>query len=436
MPRILQLVHGYPPRQNAGTEQYARRVAEGLRGRGWDVHTLAVAPEAGAHAYAVTETPGLTRVANNTPYAGLRRGESDPAVDAVIAGLLRRFRPDVVHVQHLQFLSTSFRTSVPLVWTLHDAWAWCAAGGLLLRDGQPCAGPGEACPRCASAWARDTPALTRALGAAGHLARFVDPPTLHAVWRRVPARLRARALAGPVPPLAAADLDRRDTALHAFAARCARILSPSRWLASAAVARGLPAPIVLPHGVDPGAPPPARAADAPFVFLGTLAPHKGPHLVRAAWQAAGVDVPLRIHGPAGPDAAYVAALPNDGPVPADGVPALLAGARALVLGSTWPENAPLVVLEARAAGCPVIAPAIGGLPELVEPGVDGWLYPPGDIAALAACLRAAVHTRPPVRPAPAFAAHLDGLEGIYAALGAVRPTGHDGRGRRGALGGR
>jgi glycosyltransferase involved in cell wall biosynthesis len=153
-----------------------------------------------------------------------------------------------------------------------------------------------------------------------------------------------------------------------------------------------------------------------LVFLGTLAPHKGPHLVRAAWQRAGVRAPLKIHGPPGPDAAYVAALPNDGPVPTEEVPRLLHGARALVLGSVWPENAPLVVLEARAVGCPVIAPAVGGLHELVEHGVDGWLYPPGDIDALAECLRAAAASRPAVRPPTTFAAHIDAISAVYAGI--------------------
>lgn len=435
MPRLLQIVHGYPPRQNAGTEQYARRLADGLRGRGWEVHTLAIAPEAGAAMYTRTDTPGLTRVANNAPYAGLRRGASDPQIDRVIAELARGV--DVVHAQHLAFASASFRVDAPLVWTLHDAWGWCAAGGLLLREGQPCDGPDSGCAACASAWAHDTPALATALGVAGRVGRWVDPARLQAAWRRVPARVRARVTGGAAPPLSTEDVQRREATIRAFAGRCARIVSPSRWLADAARRAGVAVTDVVPHGVDPvrsdhpdllgagGGPPAtppglARGSAAPddprpFVFLGTLAPHKGPHLVRAAWARAGVAAPLRIHGPPGPDAAYVAALPNDGPVASDAVPALLAGARALVLGSVWPENAPLVVLEARAAGCPVIAPAIGGLPELVEPGVDGWLYPPGDVEALAGCLRAAAAAAPPVRAPPTFAAHLDRIEAVYAA---------------------
>jgi glycosyltransferase involved in cell wall biosynthesis len=50
------------------------------------------------------------------------------------------------------------------------------------------------------------------------------------------------------------------------------------------------------------------------------------------------------------------------------------------------ENAPIGVLEAFACGVPVVASDHGGLPELIDAGVDGDLVPPGDASALATAL--------------------------------------------------
>lgn len=146
MPRVLQLVHGFPPRENAGTERYAAALAEGLRARGWSVHSLAATRMPGATLYRRIEEPGLTRVVNNAPFAGPRRAERD----AAMRRLIESFPADIVHVQHPMFLDVGFRHP-RLLWTLHDAWAWCAAGGSLFREGGPCPGPGPACVACASA---------------------------------------------------------------------------------------------------------------------------------------------------------------------------------------------------------------------------------------------------------------------------------------------
>ncbi len=70
-------------------------------------------------------------------------------------------------------------------------------------------------------------------------------------------------------------------------------------------------------------------------------------------------------------------------VPHDGVMELLASFDVLCVPSTSFENGPTVVIEAHAAGTPVIGTGIGAMLELIDSGVNGLLVPPGDAVALA-----------------------------------------------------
>jgi glycosyltransferase involved in cell wall biosynthesis len=70
-----------------------------------------------------------------------------------------------------------------------------------------------------------------------------------------------------------------------------------------------------------------------------------------------------------------------GYVPYDSLPQIYAGAD-LVIAPTYYDSFPIRILEALASGVPVVASAIGGIPESVLPGVTGRLIPSGDSAAL------------------------------------------------------
>ena len=66
------------------------------------------------------------------------------------------------------------------------------------------------------------------------------------------------------------------------------------------------------------------------------------------------------------------------------------GASAVVVPSIWYENLPFAVIEAFAYGKPVIGARIGGITEMILPGETGWLFNPGDVAGLSACLAEAL----------------------------------------------
>ena len=74
-----------------------------------------------------------------------------------------------------------------------------------------------------------------------------------------------------------------------------------------------------------------------------------------------------------------------GRVPRETVLRLFRAADASVLPSRW-ENFPHTVVEALAVGCPVIATAVGGVPEVVRDGDNGLLVPPNDSEALSAAI--------------------------------------------------
>ncbi len=74
----------------------------------------------------------------------------------------------------------------------------------------------------------------------------------------------------------------------------------------------------------------------------------------------------------------------------DRIPRLLAAADVFVLPALQ-EGLPLALLEAMAAGCPVVATAVGGIPAVIEEGRNGWLVPPSDVEALRRAITRILH---------------------------------------------
>jgi glycosyltransferase involved in cell wall biosynthesis len=122
---------------------------------------------------------------------------------------------------------------------------------------------------------------------------------------------------------------------------------------------------------------PRRGPGGAFLYLGRLAPEKGIRELVEAWRT--VPAPLVVVGD-GPEAERLrSSLPRNvelrPPVPPEEIPRLLASARALVFPTLAYEGAPRAILEAFAAGVPVLARSVGAVPELVEDGGSGLLLP-------------------------------------------------------------
>ena len=424
--RILFVAHGYPPSEIAGTERHVESLARHALARGHTVRVVAATRSIGRKQYASfsenIDGVNVTRIVNNVTTRSLADIEADRVIDGHIDAVQRAFRPDVIHLHHLQFLSSATQWRAPVVITLHDQWFWCAAGGLGVRaDRHPCDGPSpDDCAPCAAAW-RPTPGRwTRALSSiAGHLSPVISPATLHRAWAKVPQRLRPRPERGvgpTAPPLAA---EARNRAMAAVLDNAKVVLSPSRYLADRCTEVTGRTVHVLRHGLDEfWFEEAARSRRSDVLFLGTIAPHKGPDLVVEAWRRACPEQtpPLRIHGMV-QDPALTLGHPISPALDRNGVRDALDRARVVVMGSRWPENAPLVILEARARGCPVVAPAIGGIPELLSEQ-DGHLFEPDDVGALADALRAALERSDwAPRPPPTLTVQAAQVLDVLAAAG-------------------
>ena len=303
----------------AGVPRHVLDLVEGLEGSGWDV---AVACPPGATLWkALAATPGVTL----HPLAAARR--PSPADARSLIRLRRLVRSvDVVHAHSAKagfvarLAAASAGRASRTIFTPH-AWSFWAAGGAeatLYRSLE----------RAAARWCRYIVAVSEHERDAG-LAAGVGRPEQ---YRVIPNGVDVQRFAEPREPVPGLVLSlgrlapqkRPDIALRAFALARARVASAELQLASDGPLRGELVRLVRELGLE------GRVR-----FLGYR----------------------------------------------DDVPALLARAACLVVASDY-EAGPLTVLEAMAAGVPVVATRAGGTPEAL--GDTGILVEPGDVEALAA----------------------------------------------------
>ncbi|QDV08222.1 Alpha-D-kanosaminyltransferase [Planctomycetes bacterium Poly30] len=450
--RILYVTHLYPPEFTAGVEVFAQTTAELLQGAGHVVRVITTRKDIARRDLSTREIgagegEGVTvmEMVNNLFATEFEETYRQPEIDAIVGAELDAWKPDVVHVHHLLYLSSGIlevcqQRGIPVVMTLHDFWLGCARFGQLVHaNGSRCVTVDPVrCGTCLPSlnWRQSNAArrLAKAVSAVAETAGIdLKAPLIMA--RRFKDARSAEGVAGsegpewsPPSESVAGEFESHARQRLAYLTELVnrtvdRIVLPAAFMRPWFANLGLDATkmVVETTGVDwegaTSVPRVVRRMGDPvrFLFLGSLVAHKGAHVLLQAWShlsgSERASARLRICGPDQHQPAYVSALRSraaaldlaiEGQLSREEVRQAMAETDVLVVPSLWLEIRPLVMLEAYAAGARVIATDLGGMREAIDDGLPGRVVPEGDATELAHALREELrlHLAEEIDPAP------------------------------------
>ena len=365
--RVLLVSHRFPPDAAAGVERYTEAVANALTGRGDKVAVLTRRPS-GAREITIERErtsvlPLVYRITGEDSWRD-RFLYHDERLTTLFDEILDEFEPDIVHFNHTidlspQLVQRARQRGVRVVMTLHDYYFACARIIRKKPTGEICSGPAGGAECAATCFADDGPDAVERWGLrTAYFRRLLSVPDLvlcpseyAASWFRefAPPEARIEALPNGI------WIERSDAAAENFD---------------------------TPHS----------RGRLSLAFLGSLVPHKGPHLIIEALQLAGLDpVDLVMLGDVA-DSVYASQLRVQaaqvpglqlrmfGTYEPDDLAMLLHDVDCVVLPSQWPETFGLVTREALALGIPVVATRVGALAQPLVDGVNGFTLDEDDAA--------------------------------------------------------
>lgn len=351
--RILYLNTLYAPHVGGGAEVTLRTLVEGMHQRGHEVVVLTTGPGAGIQEDTVNGVrvlrAGLTNIYwhhRADKATAWRRGLwhlldiYNPAMGKVVEQVVRHERPDVVSCHNLPGWSVAAwgaikRAGVPIVQVLHDLYALCPNSNMF-RDGRSCE---TQCARC-RLLRLPHPRLSAQVDAVVGVSRYVLGRHLHAGYFQ-----RARI----------------KTSIHNV--RDIQIVRRNGSVALTGAIR--------------------------FGFIGTLTRSKGIELLLSEFKRADLRNAQLIVAGTG-DSRYESHIRN---FSANNVQFIgradpetfFSSIDVLVVPSIWNDTLPGVVFESLIFGVPVIGSRMGGIPEMIENGVNGYIFDPrkpGELGAL------------------------------------------------------
>lgn len=388
--KIMEVIHGYPPLYNAGSEVYTRTIAGGFVefGHRVSVFTREEDPYKPDFELSIEHdqlNPKIVLYVAN--HARSRDRYRHEGMDSAFESVLKKELPDVVHIGHLNHLSTGIpeaaaRFGAVIAFTIHDFWLACPRGQFLQM------GLGE-----------------------------------QEVWKLCPGQENRRCAVhcmsriwGGVPENREEDIsqwtrwvDHRMKEIRHQVEYIDFFIAPSRHIREKLIEElGLdPVKVILePYGFDL-----SRLINRNrvpeegvcFGYIGRIEPAKGVDLLIKAFGKTKGNAMLKIWGRETADVKYlkkmVERLPEDRKnsiqwMPEyqneEIVPAVFNHVDAIVVPSIWNENSPLVIHEAQQVKVPVLTADHAGMKELVKHEENGLLFKHRDVEDLARILQQAI----------------------------------------------
>lgn len=383
--KIVKVIHGYPMRYNAGSEVYSQMLCQGLA-INHEVHVFTREEDPFLPDYFLkTETdPVDTRITlhlMNLPSERLRYQYRHTTVDQHFSNLLDQVKPDIVHIGHLNHLSTSIintahTRNIPIVFTLHDYWLMCPRGQFMQRSGTEASlwavCDGQADRKCATQCYAGC-----ASGAEDEWQQDID------YWENW--------------------IKRRMRHMREMVSLVDYFIAPSRYLYERFVNDfDIPRNKItyLDYGFDLKRfkNTRERPATEPFTFgyIGTHIPAKGiQHLIHAFGLLQG-NCKLRIWGRTNQNTVALKTIIKTLPLAKQNniewmgeynntaiIETVFNKVDCIVVPSIWVENSPLVIHEALQTRVPVITADVGGMAEYIQHEINGLLFKHREINDLA-----------------------------------------------------
>jgi glycosyltransferase involved in cell wall biosynthesis len=365
--KILSICASYPPCLTGGAELVAHRHNRLLAEQGIECQVFTArnpaydAADTGTVAEATYEGITVRRVSLGDPssFFGVD-ADGGKIIEGVFEEVIDRYNPDIIHIHSLGGFSVSLleiaaSRSIKIMATVHDHWGFCHRQTLTRTNWTICS-DFNACNGC-------HPGLHGRDGV--HISMSQRNKTVRDAFQKIDA-----------------------------------IVSPSHYLATKYEESGIIERRkihVIGNGVE------KRFFDVEeielkrdeirFGFLGALSEHKGVGILMDVLSNLSGNESWSFHfsgfGSMGKNIdRFQHFHPNGKKVFFKGstdlqcIDKFFSEIDVLVVPSIWPENQPLVIMEAMASGRPVIASRIGGIPELVEHKINGILINHGDDSSL------------------------------------------------------